>query len=476
MTAAIIAFTTFASNRWGGQVSAWRRQLVEGVDPDSVPIDIRRRVLNVPLVAAVFSMVGWMLAGLFYLPYFLWISKTTLDEGLRGFIGIVLVGGPISSALAFLSSEFYWRRQIPLFYPEGHLERTKVLRIPILTRLGATFLLTSVLPLILMLIVDLRFGGPAGAEVPDAFREQWGKLMRAQAFIVVATSVASVAMALLVTRFINRPVQALRAAMARIAAGDLTARVPVRSVDELGELNEHFNAMVDDLRLAERTRELFGRYVSPAVAGHALERGIALGGEVVYATAMFADLRGFTALTRRSSAAGVVEVLNEYYAIVERVCEREGGIITQFLGDGVVVVFGAPLKPDAAHAASAVRAAVGLQRALAARGPVDGVARLAAGIGLCTGRDDRRQRRRGRPGHVHDRRRRREPSRPLAGEDARPRRAHPDHGEHARCARRHHRVPRPPGRRRAATGYRRPGRGVRGRGLSRPRCRRQPVR
>ena len=152
-------------------------------------------------------------------------------------------------------------------------------------------------------------------------------------------------MALLVARFINRPVQALRAAMARVATGDLAARVPVRSTDELGELNDHFNAMVAELARAERTRELFGRYVSPAVAREALERGIALGGELVRATAMFVDLRGFTAMRPAHGGAGVVEMLNEYYAIVERVCEREGGVITQFLGDGVVVVFGGPLQP-----------------------------------------------------------------------------------------------------------------------------------
>jgi len=104
----------------------------------------------------------------------------------------------------------------------------------------------------------------------------------------------------------------------------------VRSTDELGELNEHFNEMVVGLRQAERIRELFGRYVSSAVARQALERGIALGGELTRATAMFVDLRGFTALTQRTTAARVVELLNEYYAIVERVCEHEGGVITQF--------------------------------------------------------------------------------------------------------------------------------------------------
>jgi class 3 adenylate cyclase len=66
------------------------------------------------------------------------------------------------------------------------------------------------------------------------------------------------------------------------------------------------------------------------------------------------------------------------------VCEREGGIITQFLGDGVVVVFGGPLRPMPDHALRAVRAAVALQRALAERNARSDEP-LAAGIGICTG-------------------------------------------------------------------------------------------
>lgn len=133
-------------------------------------------------------------------------------------------------------------------------------------------------------------------------------------------------------------------------------------------------------------REIFGRYVSPAVARHALECTIAFGGEVVRATAMFVDLRGFTALTQRLPASTVVELLNEYYALVERVCEWEGGVITQFLGDGAVVIFGGPLQPVLDHARRAVRAAVALERALAERNRSERtVERLIAGVGICTG-------------------------------------------------------------------------------------------
>jgi len=253
-----------------------------------------------------------------------------------------------------------------------------VLRLPIRMRLLVTFLLTSILPLLLMIVVDLaleqRLPGWA-----------WQDLMRAQLFLVAITGVASTMMAMLVARFINRPVQALRDGMARVAAGDMAVRVPVRSTDELGELNARFNVMVEQLRRAARARELFGRYVSPAVAREALDREDALDSTLVRATAMFVDLRGFTAIAQRTPVQDVVRMLNVFYATVERVCEREAGVITQFLGDGVVVVFGGPLRPIEDHGRRAVRAAIALQWSLVNHPALPGIGRLQAGIGICTG-------------------------------------------------------------------------------------------
>jgi class 3 adenylate cyclase len=385
VTGTLLVTNWYLGRRFLGPLWSWRRALLAGLDASAVPASIRRRAVNAPLASAALSMAAWLLAGLFYFPYLSWIVGTGLEESWRSFAGIVFVGGPLTSALAFLLSELYWRQEIPLFFPDGRIERHGVVRVPIRVRLIGTFLVTSLVPLLLILLADFSIERRFGARLPEAFRPLWLGLLRTQLFIALATGVTSIAMAFLVARFINRPVQALRTAMARVAAGDFEARVPVRSADELGELNEHFNAMVDELRAAERTREMFGRYVSPAVARQALERGIELGGEVLRATAMFVDLRGFTALTQRTSPARVVEILNQYYALVERVCEPHHGVITQFLGDGVVVVFGGPLDPIADHARRAVAAARALQAALAERNAAGARERLEAGIGICTG-------------------------------------------------------------------------------------------
>jgi adenylate cyclase len=381
----LIGANVYLTSRWLGPLERWRQWLRDGMDAARVPPDVRRRVLNAPLASAVLTMAGWLVAGLFYFPYLSLGTGVSVAEAGRSFVGLVFVAGPFTSALAFLVSEFYWRRQVPLFFPDGRLGREGVLRIPIRMRMAATFFVTAVFPMLLMLLVDVSLARRFGRLSEAADFLMWG-FLRAQLFIVAVSLVASMVMAFMTARFVNRPVEALRAAMTRVGTGDFDVSVPVRSTDELGELNMRFNEMVADLRRAGRVREIFGRYVSPAVAQQALERGIAFGGEVVQATAMFVDLRGFTALTQRLPAQRVVEILNEYYAIVERVCEHEGGVITQFLGDGVVVVFGGPLVPYADHARRAVTAAIGLQHALRGRNGAGAATEpLDAGIGICTG-------------------------------------------------------------------------------------------
>lgn len=380
VTTVLILVSSFFASFHFRAVLAWISRLRAGADPRQVPLATRHRLLNAPLTTALLTATSWGLAGVFYFAQQRWVAGASALEAGRVFVVVALLGGPIAAALSFLVAEYYWRRRIPLFYPEGHIDRVGVIRVPILARLGITFLVIAALPPVLMLLVTLDLVERLGSHLPPALESLAGILT----YIAGATGAVSIAMALLVARFINRPVQALRLAMARVSAGDLGVRVPVRSTDELGELTDGFNAMVAGLREAERARELFGRYVSPAVARQALERGIGLGGELTQATAMFVDLRGFTALSQRLTADRIVDLLNEYYALVEDACEPEGGIITQFLGDGIVIVFGAPLQPLPGHAGHAIRAALAVQRALAARNRA-GREPLRAGIGICTG-------------------------------------------------------------------------------------------
>ena len=92
--------------------------------PTPVPATIRRRVLNAPLANTVLTQAGWTLAGrlLPRLPARRSPGSRPARSGASS-PALVLVGGPLTSALTFLVSEFYWRRQVPVFFPDGRIER-----------------------------------------------------------------------------------------------------------------------------------------------------------------------------------------------------------------------------------------------------------------------------------------------------------------------------------------------------------------
>src|SRR2546428_13164964 len=141
VTATIVVATFLSSMRLFRPLQEWRERLHRGADPGEVPAHLRRRALNRPLIAATFSMTGWTLAGIFYLPYQLGVVGFGLEQAWRVFAGIVFVGGPVASALAFLVAEFYSRRDVPLFFPAGRIERRGGLRLPLPVRPGGTLFL-----------------------------------------------------------------------------------------------------------------------------------------------------------------------------------------------------------------------------------------------------------------------------------------------------------------------------------------------
>jgi adenylate cyclase len=201
--------------------------------------------------------------------------------------------------------------------------------------------------------------------------------------VVVAVVVAftiSLELTLLVTRSVLRPVDDLLAATERVKRGDLDARVPLLSGDELGTLAGSFNEMMRGLAERERLREALGSYVDPDVANRVLTEGALLEGQDVEATVMFVDIRDFTPLAERSSARETVAYLNEFFELVVPIVLRHGGHANKFIGDGVLACFGAP-EPLDGHAVRGVSAAIDVVLAVEERFG----GRLSVGVGLNSG-------------------------------------------------------------------------------------------
>jgi adenylate cyclase len=137
----------------------------------------------------------------------------------------------------------------------------------------------------------------------------------------------------------------------------------------------------------QQRRERLGRYFSPQVAARLQEGGSSIGGESHEVTLLFADIRGFTALSEELSGAEVVALLNEFHERMVGVLFAHGGTLDKYLGDGVMAYFGAPVpQPD--HAERAVRCALAMQAALDDLNVArvrHGHLPLRIGIGLHTG-------------------------------------------------------------------------------------------
>ena len=120
-------------------------------------------------------------------------------------------------------------------------------------------------------------------------------------------------------------------------------------------------------RERERLRSMFAGYVSPGVLKGILNGEIAVGrsGERRAVAFVFADLRGFTAMSEKSSPEEVLALLNRHYAVVVEAVHRNEGTLDNFRGDGVMAIFGAPKPLD--NPVAAAWAAIGdLRSGLAA--------------------------------------------------------------------------------------------------------------
>ena len=110
-----------------------------------------------------------------------------------------------------------------------------------------------------------------------------------------------------------------------------------------------------------QTRDLFSRFVPDSVVAQVLERAdteddVRLGGELLTATVLFSDLRGFTTFAEGREPAEVIGVLNRYLTEMSDAILDHDGTLVAYMGDGIMAVFGAPIASDD-HADKALGAA-----------------------------------------------------------------------------------------------------------------------
>lgn len=170
----------------------------------------------------------------------------------------------------------------------------------------------------------------------------------------------------------------------------------LNDMSELVELRDAVRAM-ERIRSLNAQLELrnqllsttFGRFLSDEIVRQLLETpdGLALGGKKREVTILMSDLRGFTAMSERMPPHDLLTMLNHYLGEMTEVIQSNSGTIIEFIGDGIMALFGAPIEVGN-HAEAAVAAAVGMEARMEqvnAWNREHGYPELQMGIGVNSG-------------------------------------------------------------------------------------------
>lgn len=161
-------------------------------------------------------------------------------------------------------------------------------------------------------------------------------------------------------------------------------------------LMSHVAMIISNIKLLQsveqetRDRAQLERLLPPRVMEKVSSGEIKLekrGGELKEVTVLFADIRGFTNMAHRAPAEKVVDMLNEYFELIVNVVFEYGGTVDKFIGDEVMVLFGA-LTDVEFPSERAVRCAFhmhGILEAFNARREANGEEAIRIGIGINTG-------------------------------------------------------------------------------------------
>jgi len=118
------------------------------------------------------------------------------------------------------------------------------------------------------------------------------------------------------------------------------------------------HAVIDSMAAAD-----LSKFVSREVAEHITtsDRGIQPGdGESKVATMLFTDIEGFSTISEKLTPQELAGILNEYFGVLGAIVQEHGGVISQFIGDMLVVTYNAA-STNEDHAANAVRTAIDIQ-------------------------------------------------------------------------------------------------------------------
>ncbi|MFY9917564.1 MAG: adenylate/guanylate cyclase domain-containing protein [Mycobacterium sp.] len=339
--------------------TTWLRQQRKPTDRE------RRMTLGAPGEAVRVSALTWGIGAVFFAV----LGATESVSAAACIFSAVILGGTTTTAVWYLIAERIMRPVSARALnggPAGHRFGPSIQ-----LRLAMAWTLATGVPLLGVATLSVGYLVDVGFEPHRTLAAILG--------LVVVALVVGLFTLVVAARSVAERVRELRRALARVQAGDLTARVVVDDASEIGRLQVGFNAMTAGLAERERIREVFGTYVDRDVAEHILG-GAALQADELEVTLMFVDVRSFTTLAERLRPIEVVAALNRLFERIVPLVHRHGGHVDKYAGDGLFAVFGAPRR-HADHADRALRAALEISDAVRD----EFGAALSVGVGLNSG-------------------------------------------------------------------------------------------
>lgn len=155
------------------------------------------------------------------------------------------------------------------------------------------------------------------------------------------------------------------------------------------------SSKITHIRLAKKAEEeaiartQLSRLLSPNLVEEVVNgrAQVNLGGKLMDATVMFADIRGFTRLSEKLAPEMLMATLNQYFEIMVEVIFKYDGTLDKFIGDEIMAIWGAPI-PQEDHGLRAVRAANEIRSRLKVfneQRQAEGESALEIGIGINSG-------------------------------------------------------------------------------------------
>lgn len=216
-----------------------------------------------------------------------------------------------------------------------------------------------------------------------SFHEQ----QRALAWRIVGVGALAVLIASVIAfafaRQLAEPIRRMVRATKKVREGEFDINLPTVRTRELNELSLSLNDMAAGLELKERYHSVLQMVADPQVADELMQGGLRLGGEMREVSILFCDVRGYTSMSAQMNPAEVISLLNDHMSAMTRIVHARRGVVKQFTGDGIMILFGAP-KSYGSDAVDAAKCAVEMmqERIKLNQGAVRP---MRMGIGVATG-------------------------------------------------------------------------------------------